>query len=74
MVVVGGCPRSGSQEEGDESPCSLAVAQLHPLGHGRELYFWSFIVTLLILALGAGVSMYEGIARSTSGAPIRRWS
>jgi cation diffusion facilitator family transporter len=34
---------------------------LHPFGHGRELYFWSFIVTILIFGLGAGVSMYEGI-------------
>src|SRR3954452_19642662 len=33
----------------------------HPLGHGREIYFWSFIVALLIFALGAGVSVYEGI-------------
>ena len=33
----------------------------YPLGHGRELYFWSFIVALLVFALGAGVSIYEGI-------------
>jgi cation diffusion facilitator family transporter len=33
----------------------------HPFGHGRELYFWSFIVTLFIFALGAGISLYEGI-------------
>ncbi|HKA44070.1 MAG TPA: cation transporter [Burkholderiales bacterium] len=33
----------------------------HPLGHARELYFWSFVVSLLIFALGAGVSVYEGI-------------
>jgi cation diffusion facilitator family transporter len=33
----------------------------HPLGHGRELYFWCFIVALLIFSLGAGVSFYEGI-------------
>lgn len=34
----------------------------HPLGHGRELYFWSFIVALLVFAVGAGVSFYEGVA------------
>ena len=33
----------------------------HPFGHGRELYFWSFIVSLLIFALGAGISFYEGM-------------
>jgi cation diffusion facilitator family transporter len=33
----------------------------HPLGYGRELYFWSFIVALLMFALGAGASIYEGV-------------
>jgi cation diffusion facilitator family transporter len=33
----------------------------HPLGHGRELYFWSFIVAVLMFSLGAGASVYEGV-------------
>ena len=32
----------------------------HPFGYGRELYFWSFIVALLILELGAGIAFYQG--------------
>jgi cation diffusion facilitator family transporter len=43
---------------------------LHPLGYGRELYFWSFVVALLVFALGAGLSVYEGLSRVHRPAPV----
>src|SRR3954468_12053144 len=42
----------------------------HPLGHGRELYFWSFIVAVLVFAVGAGTSIYEGIIHVNKPEPI----
>jgi cation diffusion facilitator family transporter len=42
----------------------------HPLGYARELYFWSFVVALLIFALGAGVSCYQGVQRLLHPQPI----
>ncbi|HEY0179073.1 MAG TPA: cation diffusion facilitator family transporter [Dokdonella sp.] len=42
----------------------------HPFGHDREVYFWSFIVALLIFALGAGVSAYEGVSRLRDPRPL----
>ena len=42
----------------------------HPAGYGRELYFWSFIVALLVFALGAGVSIVQGVHRLRHPQPI----
>lgn len=33
----------------------------HPFGHGRERYFWAFVVALVLFTLGAVFSLYEGI-------------
>src|SRR5712692_2504521 len=43
----------------------------HPFGHGRELYFWSFIVALAIFGVGAGASIFEGVRHIRSPAPIK---
>ena len=44
---------------------------LHPFGHGKEVYFWSFVVALLVFALGAGISMYEGIVHILHPTEVR---
>ena len=41
-----------------------------PFGHGKEIYFWSFIVAIMIFAVGAGVSIYEGIHRILNPTPL----
>ena len=33
----------------------------HPFGYGRELYFWSFVVAILLFSLGSGLAIYEGV-------------
>jgi len=39
-----------------------------PFGYGKELYFWSFIVSLVIFILGGCISFYEGLQRLTEPA------
>lgn len=43
----------------------------HPFGYGNEVYFWSFIVAVLIFALGGGIALYEGIEHVLNPREIR---
>ena len=43
----------------------------HPLGHGKEIYFWSFIVALILFSVGGLFSVYEGIHKLSSQEPLK---
>jgi divalent metal cation (Fe/Co/Zn/Cd) transporter len=42
----------------------------HPFGYGSEIDFWSFVVSLLIFALGAGFAIFAGVGRILTPVPI----
>lgn len=42
----------------------------HPFGYGKEIYFWSFVVAILLFSLGAGVSIYEGVEKIREPHPV----
>ncbi len=43
---------------------------LHPFGYGRELYFWSLIVAIVIFGIGGGMAILEGISRLREPEPL----
>jgi cation diffusion facilitator family transporter len=43
----------------------------YPLGWGRALYFWSFVVALLLFAVGGMFSIYEGVHKLAQPEPLR---
>jgi cation diffusion facilitator family transporter len=44
----------------------------HPLGYGKDIYFWSFIVALLLFSMGGMFSIYEGLHKLDSSEPLTK--
>jgi cation diffusion facilitator family transporter len=42
----------------------------HPFGYGKEIFFWSFVVAILVFALGGGIAIYEGVAHLLQPRPL----
>lgn len=55
------------EKRGDKSPDAS-----HPFGYGLEVYFWSFVVALMIFALGGAVSIYEGVHKLQTPSPMEK--
>jgi cation diffusion facilitator family transporter len=47
-----------------------APSAQHPYGRGKEIYFWGFVVAISIFAVGAGVSIFEGVRRCLHPHPV----
>lgn len=45
----------------------------HPLGYGRAIYFWSFLVAVMLFSVGGMFSLYEGIHKFQHPEPLRQW-
>jgi cation diffusion facilitator family transporter len=45
--------------------------ELFPFGHGKEVYFWGFVVAIMIFTVGAGVSIYKGVHHIVHPTPIQ---
>ncbi|MCM0080757.1 cation diffusion facilitator family transporter [Geomonas sp. Red32] len=50
---------------------ALAPDEEFPFGHGKEIYFWSFVVSILVFSVGAGLSLFEGINHLIHPQPMR---
>ena len=44
----------------------------HPLGYGKEVYFWSFLVALMLFSVGGAFSVYEGIHKLGHPEPLQQ--
>jgi cation diffusion facilitator family transporter len=45
----------------------------YPLGEGKAIYFWSFLVALMLFSVGGMFSLYEGIHKLQAHEPLKQW-
>lgn len=45
----------------------------HPLGYGRAIYFWSFLVAVMLFSVGGMFSVYEGVHKFMHPEPLQQW-
>ena len=45
----------------------------YPLGYGKAIYFWSFLVAVMLFTVGGMFSLYEGIHKLQSPEPLNQW-
>lgn len=45
----------------------------YPLGYGKAIYFWSFLVAVMLFTVGGMFSLYEGIHKLESAEPLKDW-
>jgi cation diffusion facilitator family transporter len=45
----------------------------YPLGYGKAIYFWSFLVAVMLFTVGGMFSLYEGIHKLQHPEPIKHW-
>ena len=45
----------------------------YPLGYGKAIYFWSFLVAVMLFTVGGMFSLYEGIHKLQSPEPLEQW-
>jgi hypothetical protein len=62
-------PAAAGHEAGEAPPTPD-----FPLGYGKEVYFWSFLVALMLFSVGGAFSVYEGIHKLLEPEPIERRS
>ncbi len=49
------------------------VSAAHPLGSGKAIYFWSFLVAVMLFTVGGMFSLYEGVHKLQHPEPLRKW-